>query len=362
MRTKLIIAAILVQFLVLGWMAGQREWILRTGPSVWLRTAPIDPRDLFRGDYVTLGYEISTIPAGKFGPGLKKHLEDLVKSNDGSHSWQGDEIVLYSGLQVDPVTGIAEITTADLTPPPDGLFIKGRVRINGYGSLAPLMRVAYGIDAYYVQQGKGKALERRSPDGAPAGVQMPMEMRVALGSNGTAVLKGHRWNALGLGVQIERRKTVDSGLPPGSKDARKPIRKIIRVTLYNASTEPLAVVLPPDLRTLRLQNLDGGNGPGINVGVEQADLTPITDADVRLLQPGASTSAEIDPDCAEWFVKSAVDGPPHPLGHADGHYQNYRIVYEPPAPDVCRGLKEGGRIAPGALTGRMFGSYELRQD
>ncbi|AVD70454.1 hypothetical protein CAY53_02335 [Desulfobulbus oralis] len=49
MRKAAIITAILVQVLVLAWMAGQREWILRTAPRIWLRTAPLDPRDLFRG-------------------------------------------------------------------------------------------------------------------------------------------------------------------------------------------------------------------------------------------------------------------------------------------------------------------------
>jgi len=95
MRTKLIIAAILIQFLVLGWMACEREWIVRNGPTVWLRTAPIDPRDLFRGDYVTLGYEISTIPAEKFGPGLKWHMTDLAKRHaDDPYSGRNREIVL----------------------------------------------------------------------------------------------------------------------------------------------------------------------------------------------------------------------------------------------------------------------------
>ena len=53
MRKAAIITAILAQVLILAWMAGQREWILRTAPRIWLRTAPLDPRDLFRGDYTT---------------------------------------------------------------------------------------------------------------------------------------------------------------------------------------------------------------------------------------------------------------------------------------------------------------------
>jgi uncharacterized membrane-anchored protein len=362
MRTKLIIAAILVQFLVLGWMACEREWIVRNSPTVWLRTAPIDPRDLFRGDYVTLGYEISTIPAEKFGPALTRHMTDLAKRHaDDPYSGRRREIVLYAALQVHPESGVAEIAAADLTPPASGLFIKGRVRPYLSPVQSGLTGVAYGIDAYYVQQGKGKELERRAPEGAPAGVQVPMEMQIALGRNGTAVLKDHRWNSLGIGVHIQKQEPSGAAAPVDATPDRKPTRKIIRVTLYNASAAPLAVVLPPDLHTLHLHKLDGWNGTGADVGVPRTNPAPLTDADIRLLQPGASATAEIDPARAEWLVKPEPDAAPRQLGYQQD-YQSYRVVYAPPAAEDCRGLLEAARIAPGPLAGRQFNTYELKQD
>ena len=363
MRSKLVITAIIVQFLALGWMAGSREWIQRTGPTVWLRTAPVDPRDLFRGDYVTLGYEISTIPAPKFGPGLKTHMADLAKRKAaGQYSGRSREIVLYATLQVHPESGVAQIATADLTPPASGLFIKGRVRVYSSPRQPSLTGVAYGIEAYYVQQGKGNELQRRTPEGAPEGVQVPMEMQIALGSNGTAVLKDHRWNSLGIGVQIQKQETPGTAAHVDATPERKLTRKIIRVTLYNASAAPLAVVLPPDLRTLHLHKRDDDwNGPGVDVGVPRTNPAPLTDADVRLLQPGASATAEIDPARAEWFVKPTPDTAPRQLGY-QVDYQSYRVVYAPPAAEACRGLLEAGRIAPGTLAGRQFSTHELKQD
>ena len=52
MRARLpwIVAAL--QIVLLAFMAGEREWVARTGTPVVLRTAPIDPRDPMRGDYV----------------------------------------------------------------------------------------------------------------------------------------------------------------------------------------------------------------------------------------------------------------------------------------------------------------------
>jgi uncharacterized membrane-anchored protein len=363
MRTKLVIAAILVQFLVLGWMAGEREWILRSAPCVWLRTAPVDPRDLFRGDYVTLGYEISTIPAEKFGPRLKTHMTALAKHYaDHQYYEHNRELVICAALDVHPESGVAEIAAADLTPPPSGLFIKGRVRPYMTNNQTSLMAVAYGIDAFYVQQGKGRELERRTPEGAPAGVQVPMEMQIALGRNGTAVLKDHRWNPLGIGVQIQNQDPPGSAPTVDPATGRKITRKIIRVTFYNAGSAPLAVVLPTDLRTLHLHKSDGQNSPGVDISVPPPNLTPLTDADVRLLQPGASTTADIDPARAEWLVKTTPDAPPHQLGHQDNNYQSYRIVYEPPAAAACSGLLETGHITPGPLAGRQFWGYELKPE
>ena len=362
MRSKLVIAAIIVQFLVLGWMAGSREWIQRTGPSVWLRTAPVDPRDLFRGDYVTLGYEISTIPAEKFGPGLKTHMADLAKRNAaGQYSGRSREIVLYATLQVHPESGVAEIAMADLTHPAEGLFIMGRARPYSSPRQSSLTGIAYGIDAYYVQQGKGRKLERRAPEGAPEGVQVPMEMQVALGRNGTAVLKDQRWSPLGIGVRLENRNTRDPDSSGHATTGKPAHPKIIHITLYNASAAPLAVVLPPDLRTLRIQRIGDSNDAGVDAGVPRTNLAPLTDSDVRLLQPGASATAEIDPARAEWFVKPTPHAAPRQLGY-QGDYQSCRVVYAPPAAEACRGLLEAGRIAPGSLAGRQFSTYELKQD
>ena len=360
MRTKLILAAILVQFLVLGWMAGEREWIVRTGPVVWLRTAPVDPRDLFRGDYVRLNYEISSIPADRFGPGLKKRMADLVTNNAGGRSWHSREIVIYTALKVDPATGVAEMVTADLTPPTSGLFIKGRVRPYWNTDQTPLTGVAYGIDSYFVQQGKGWDLQRRTPEGMPQEIQVPMEMRIALGSNGTAVLTNHRWNPLGIGMTIQRQVPPGTATDPAT--GHKPGHKIIRVILGNASATPQAVVLPPDLRTLHLQHLQTTNGPGVDATIPRKDPQSLTDSDVRVLNPGETVTVEIDPARAEWFVKPQAGGPPVPLGRKDDMYQTFRVVYAPPAADACLGLKEAACIAPGQLASRQFSSYELREE
>jgi len=59
----LIIGAIILQLIVLVGMIAMRLTPLLTGQTILLRVVPVDPRDIFRGDYVTLAYECCRIPA-----------------------------------------------------------------------------------------------------------------------------------------------------------------------------------------------------------------------------------------------------------------------------------------------------------
>jgi len=44
-----------------------QEFLLRTGTYITLRVVPVDPRDLFRGEYVELRYDISTLRVAVYG-------------------------------------------------------------------------------------------------------------------------------------------------------------------------------------------------------------------------------------------------------------------------------------------------------
>ena len=59
-RVLLITAA--AQLLILVAMIGLRALPLLTGQTVLVRVEPVDPRDLFRGDYVILSYDFSRVP------------------------------------------------------------------------------------------------------------------------------------------------------------------------------------------------------------------------------------------------------------------------------------------------------------
>jgi uncharacterized membrane-anchored protein len=121
-----------VQALFLLGMIGVNELALATGDEVTLRTVPVDPVDFFRGNYVVLRYEISTVnvfPATQPGDFVYVPLHE----EDGR--WTG-------GFGYP-------------SPPSDGEFIRGTVRDTYEGSAD----VEYGIETYYADQDEAYDLQ-----------------------------------------------------------------------------------------------------------------------------------------------------------------------------------------------------------
>src|SRR5262245_44728057 len=78
-RSVLFAAAGLIQAGLIGLMVADRIMVLRTGTDVKLETRPLDPRDLLRGDYVTLGYDISSLHGGALKELARRGTSDFVR-------------------------------------------------------------------------------------------------------------------------------------------------------------------------------------------------------------------------------------------------------------------------------------------
>ena len=144
-------AAILVAVLqtaFLGYMIESRASILRNGVDVVLKTVPVDPRDLLRGDYVILAYDISTIPADKVTGGFPTEATDA-------------QLSVRLEKQPDGFWGVAEASFGVLAPK-EGSVIARSAPFYFYpapDSPQSSLNVDYGIERYYVPEGEGKVLE-----------------------------------------------------------------------------------------------------------------------------------------------------------------------------------------------------------
>jgi len=156
-RARLLIV-VLVQTAILCAMIGTKQWTLNTGTEVVLETEPIDPRSLFRGDYVRLNYKISTLRAEDFAnvPEFRLHDPVYVVLKKGSPYWKaesihkdrpeklaGDQVVLRGEVQfADPRWNRQTQTIEQLKQ----------------------LQVRYGIENYFVPEGEGRELERPRED------------------------------------------------------------------------------------------------------------------------------------------------------------------------------------------------------
>ena len=151
LRTHKMAAALiaaLMQCGILGYMIQSRASILQNGTEVILKTEPVDPRDLMRGDYVTLGYSITRFPASEIEGGLNTYFKEASPVYVALKKGEG---------------GIWEKSRAAVTPfsdlKPDEVLIAGRAENGFTPQTSDILRVSYGIERFYVPEGEGKPIE-----------------------------------------------------------------------------------------------------------------------------------------------------------------------------------------------------------
>lgn len=145
---------------------GNHELILRTGQDVVLQTVPVDPRDLFRGDYVILSYA-----AG--------NLDLATLPNDLPNPKRGQTVYVAlstTGPHAAPKGVYAE------RPFNEPVCLRGRIeRVSD-----KRVRVEYGIESFFVPEGKGHPLERARGQA--------LEVVAAVDRSGRSAIKAVRLN------------------------------------------------------------------------------------------------------------------------------------------------------------------------
>ncbi len=326
MRKYAIIAAIIFQAAVLVFMAGEREYIVRTGETIFLRTAPIDPRDIFRGDYVRLRYDISRI-----------YVDDFLGDIDKLRKSYG--VKIYTALSLDS-NRVGYFKFATDKKPGKEIFIRGRTRGKWkLSKYAKTINVKYGIEAYFVKQGTGLDMEkiRRGEDG----IQVPLEMEIALGKNGTGIIKGHRWCRLGIGLEVLRQPR---------QGETKSVK--IRMILKNVSDKPVGILNLPGFTSFRLEPVKFFSKKWVLANAPDARFMP-QEKDVIILRPKEKAFFDFDFSDKRWWVIEKKDDSPKEIGRL-GWAERFRIVYAPPSEKACAGLKSKNLIWHGTLKSRSF--------
>jgi uncharacterized membrane-anchored protein len=128
--------------LLLGW-AGYHEWNRQTARTILLETAPVDPRDLLRGDFMILSYKISRVP-------LPVGADNATPP--GREIW----VLLRLNGRFHEVTGTSWTRPND----PDREVVVVRARTHDRTASGGTVRVDYGIEKYFVPEGRGRPVFR----------------------------------------------------------------------------------------------------------------------------------------------------------------------------------------------------------
>ncbi|MGH6815880.1 MAG: GDYXXLXY domain-containing protein [Hyphomicrobiaceae bacterium] len=163
------LAVAIVQSAVLGWMVWDRVSLLERGREVVLQVLPIDPRDLFRGDYVILNYAISNA---------------AIEGKDASDIRYYTPIYVMLAQQADGTWQMLRASTdRPETVGADQVVMIGKVRHGARPRWGGNSRIAYGIEKFFVPEGKGLELEKLVRE-------KKITVAIAVGANGKAALKG----------------------------------------------------------------------------------------------------------------------------------------------------------------------------
>lgn len=182
-RTIRIIALALAQFMLLGAMIAGYAWDLTRGQEIVVRTQPVDPRSLFRGNYVRLDYPFSRFDASRLLTGCIDHGEPVfvtLEDEQGTDDWE-------------PV-GLARSM-------PEGSFtdrrvvlwgrVRGRYCADGVNQDGVPYRISvdYGISAYFAAPETALALEERVRFADPDEEQA-LRLILSVPPSGRALIKG----------------------------------------------------------------------------------------------------------------------------------------------------------------------------
>ena len=165
----------LAQSVALFKMVYDRDRLLKSGREIAIATQPVDPRDFFRGDYVTLGYDIATYRSSDTAS-----MPDLPNFRVGS--------IVYATISP-AAAGAWTITNISAGYPEKvsatDIVLRGRIRTlwRDESKSTSVVGLSYGIESYFVPEGTGQGI-------ADAVRAHKVEALVAVDGSGTAALKG----------------------------------------------------------------------------------------------------------------------------------------------------------------------------
>lgn len=216
-KFKSVVSVIIFWTVLLFGFVLTKEYTLSEGEEILLKIAPKDPRDLFRGDYVVLTFDINEIDLSTVQPlydeygyemGAQEEAfevppEEPVFDDEGFTADTSESKIEYNydpheNFYVGRMVYVSVFNTGkywmpnkvSIYKPDSGLFLVGTV-VSFYGKF---LRVNYGFENYFIQEGTGKEIEALFDK---------LEAVVAVDKFGNALIKQLLYDGVDLDEYLE---------------------------------------------------------------------------------------------------------------------------------------------------------------
>lgn len=169
MTTLRILILVALQSLALIAMVAERAYTLNSGKVVTLAVVPVDPTDMFRGDYVILSYQISRLDLSKLG---------------GDDTFATDDVAYVLLAQTEGAWSAVSVHKAPATSAEGQVMLRGKVSrgVIQTDTTPGEITIDYGIESFFVPQGKGRAIEDERQAGK-------VTADIAVAGDGQAIIK-----------------------------------------------------------------------------------------------------------------------------------------------------------------------------
>ncbi len=156
------------------WMIFDRMRILTQGTEIVLKTEARDPRDLLKGHYARMRYEISRLPA------------DLLQKDEKPDALIGRTVYLLLDEQEDGFWQVRKIFADNLPENSTGTFLRAHVSDAWDGKL----RLKFGLERFYAPKERALEIERLGRWNRDT----PMGVIVRVDAKGRPVIAGLKIN------------------------------------------------------------------------------------------------------------------------------------------------------------------------
>ena len=164
-------------------------WPLWTGQAALLPVTPVDPRDMFRGEYVRLNTPAtrlavrseSTAPAGTVAvTPVGSWWAELPTDEYSRHQSLRGRVVF---VQLEPRGDAGESRPVSISSEPLAGRLNLRGRITWYEADGERLNVDYGLDSFFMQEGTARPVEDALRQ------RRHVQMQIAIASSGHARIR-----------------------------------------------------------------------------------------------------------------------------------------------------------------------------